>query len=388
MTPNNNLSILPFYKTIGEQNARKWWVYGRVYPLFTPIGTLPPFQIMRPKRTIDARGEFIGNDDNDNGYLAIVDNEVVWKDDNTYPCFVSVYENIQDYNKLWFENLPYGYNLDAPMIIFADADNKVISTYDIYALGVLFTGVIDVPNGAEKMYIQSYNEEAYEENATVYTVNEVARSVYIRIYNADGTLFSWGNTSLSLKGFGDNEVIVYTGSNVTPVTGDWAIGQYYIEVFDGVDTWYSDVFTVVQDMSGYLKLEWWDMADFVMDAGTIVYTEPAYKNILYLCSDIAKPEYIFNEEIIERDGYTFPVKQVSEKKYRFSFLAPEYLLDVIRFIRMSDFVRITKNGQTYNKIDSFLITPEWESNGDIAVVDAEFTTDTVAKKNGHGYIPN
>ena len=48
MIPNNNLSVLPFYTSIDEQNARKWWLYGRVYPLYVPAGYLPPFQIMYP----------------------------------------------------------------------------------------------------------------------------------------------------------------------------------------------------------------------------------------------------------------------------------------------------------------------------------------------------
>ena len=52
---------------------------------------------------------------------------------------------------------------------------------------------------------------------------------------------------------------------------------------------------------------------------------------------------------------------------------------------MADFAQITKNGQVYS-LDTFLITPEWESNGDVAGVTAEFDTATVAKKIGTGYI--
>ena len=57
----------------------------------------------------------------------------------------------------------------------------------------------------------------------------------------------------------------------------------------------------------------------------------------------------------------------------------------MRFIRMADFAQITKNGQTY-LLDTFLVTPEWEDNGDVASVKAEFDTATVAKKIGVGYI--
>ena len=69
----------------------------------------------------------------------------------------------------------------------------------------------------------------------------------------------------------------------------------------------------------------------------------------------------------------------------FKFLASEYLLDVMRFIRMADYATIQYQGQTYN-LDTFLITPEWEDNGDVASVEAEFDTATVAKKIGRGYI--
>jgi hypothetical protein len=48
MIPNNNLSVLPWYTSIEQQNARKWWAYGRVYPLFTPAGFILPFQIQLP----------------------------------------------------------------------------------------------------------------------------------------------------------------------------------------------------------------------------------------------------------------------------------------------------------------------------------------------------
>ena len=182
------------------------------------------------------------------------------------------------------------------------------------------------------------------------------------------------------------DVIVFGGQ--TPVFSGFDDGQYYAELWDGDQTWYSEIFTVVHDMEPYLKITWWDNADFVMDAGTIVYKYAdgiQFRNILYLPADIAKPEYIFEEEGETRDGYFFPIKQISEKRYHFSFLASEYLLDVMRFIRMADYANIEYHVQTYS-LDTFLITPEWEDNGDIAAVKAEFDTATVAKKISLGYV--
>jgi len=271
MIPNNNLSILPWYTSIEQQNARKWWLYGRVYPLFTPAGFLLPFQILLDYRATPSMSACVLYDANTN---AVVDSAVAAKLNNTGFTF------------------------------------KQFS-----ALG--------------------------------YTV------------------------------------AVYPG--LLPAFTSLVNGRYYLRITINGVYYYSEIFTVVNDIEPYLKITWWDLSDFTMDAGTIVYTNPAFKNVLYLQSDLAKPEYPFEEEGETRDGYFFPTKQITEKRYRFNFLASEYLLDVMRFIRMADFAEIEYHGQRYS-LDTFLITPEWEDNGDVAAVEAVFDTATVAKKIGLGYI--
>lgn len=268
MTPNNNLSVLPWYDSIERQNARKWWVYNKVYPLFTPAGFMLPFQIMREHRT-----------------------------------------------------------------------NEIVS-FKIYR----------------------------RDNSLVGDFTQVMQETGLKVVNPIGAR--------------EIDVIVYSG--LLPAFTKFANGQYYAVMSDDVQTWYSEIFTIVNDISGYLKLEWWDVDDFYMDEGVIIYKSPLFRNKLYLCADIAKPEYIFEEDGETRDGYFFPAKQISEKRYHFTFLASEYLLDVMRFVRMADYAQITKNEQVY-KLDTFLITPEWEDNGDVASVDAEFDTATVAKKIGRGF---
>ena len=273
MIPNNNLSVLPWYTSIDQQNARKWWVYGRVYPLFVPAGFMLPFQIMRPH----------------NASAGVAGFRVYTKDGIFVGDFT---QNLRD----------------------AGIGIKMFASlgYDVWIFGGQFPMFSQIDNG-----------------------------------------------------------------------------QYYAVFTDSQgNTWYSEIFTVVNDIQPYLKIEWWDVEDFTMDAGTIVYKYAGgtqFKNALYLQADIAKPEYPFDEEGETRDGYFFPIKQISEKHYRFMFLASEYLLDVMRFIRMADYAYITKNGQQY-KLDTFLITPDWEDNGDVASVEAEFDTATVAKKIGRGYI--
>lgn len=388
MVPNNNLSVLPFYTSIEQQNARKWWIFGKVYPLFTPAGFLLPFQLIRDHRVAEIQSRLY-SDDGDGGYLTAQGD---WKQDVTTGLWVDQFDNITG-NKLYLSEVPAPYTGGVMAVAYGSSNTQVLGFFNpSIGQNESYTGVWNLPAGTRTVCVQVRNANAGEYSGEVYSFSEIVRPIEtLKIYTKTGELV--GDYSGRINEFGfavkpfvaeGYDVIVYGGQ--WPAFSQMENGQYYIELGDGVQKWYSEIFTVVNDISGYLKLEWWDIEDFRMDAGTIVYEQPAFKNVLYLCSDIAKPEYEFSEEIIERDGYTFPVKQVSEKRYRFSFLASEYLLDVLRFVRMADYAKITKGGQTWFNLDTFLISPEWEDNGDIAVVDAEFTTATVAKKIGRGYV--
>jgi len=269
MTQNNNISVLPWYKNIDEQNHRKWYAYNSVYPLFTPKDKILPFQIIRPTRT-----------------NVITEAKLYTKDD----------------------------------VLFADIKQPLIDT-----------GLQIVP---------------------------------FPVFGYD--------------------VIVYPG--VLPMSINTSPGQYYAKISDGVDTWISDIFTIVMNINNYTKIEWYDLDNLVFDQGQIVYKEPLFKNAVYFIPEVGKPEYEFQEEGETRDGFFFPEKQISEKTYKMMITAPEYLCDVMRFIRMSDIVTVTdRYGRIYN-CDTFLITPKWEVQGDIANVEIEFQTDTVVKKLGKGVI--
>ena len=269
MIQNNNISVLPWYTSIEQQNHRKSYAYGTIYPLFTPKRTLLPFQIMRNTSSRDITGAQL---------------------------------------------------YDKNGVLFADITTALKET-----------GLQIVP--------------------------------------------------FASLGY---DVIVYP--SLLPFAIDTPDGIYYARMTDGVNVWYSEMFTIVGDLSGYLKIEWYDVENFVFDAGQIVYQNPKFHNVLYLCTELGKPEYTFEEEGETRDGYFFPEKQISEKTYRCMALAPEYLCDVMRFIRMSDKVFVTdKYGRQYD-CDTFLITPKWQTQGDLASVEIEFETATVAKKIGRGYI--
>lgn len=180
------------------------------------------------------------------------------------------------------------------------------------------------------------------------------------------------------------DVIVYPG--ILPMVITTPEGIYYLQMSDGVQTWFSELFTIVRNVSDYLKISWSDTENMEYEGGQIVYSGIPFKNVVYLCTELGKPEYVFEEEGEKRDGYFFPEKQISEKTYKFTFLAPEFLIDALRIIRMSDNVTVEQKGQTYD-CDTFLITPKWQTQGDIASVEAEFECATVIKKIGRGTIP-
>lgn len=268
MTPNNNLSVLPWYDSINRQNHRRDYAYGNIYQLITPDRKLLPFQIRRSTRS--------------NGISQVL-----------------------------LRNI-------------------------------------------ERKQIADITSQIKETGLTV------------KRFSADGY-----------------DLIIYPG--ILPMAITIPEGLYYAEISDGVQRWYSEVFNIVRTVDEYMKIEWWDEEPLYYSGGHIDYEGCKYKNIVYLPTQVGKPEYDFQEEGEKRDGYFFPEKQTSEKIYKFSFLAPEYLCDAMRIIRMSDHVVITSRGESY-EADSFLITPKWQEQGDLAGVEAEFETDTVIKKIGRGVV--
>lgn len=247
---------------------------------------------------------------------------------------------------------------------------------------------------------------AYGEVYPLYTpLGSVPPFQIIRVHNGatvstatlhlpDGT--QKGNIKSALDGSGlkvqqyaqsGYDIVIFP--SLAPMAITTEEGRYYIRLSmsDGT-VYYSDIFTVTGITGGLLAIQWYDFKDLIMDNGRIAYTDANgvqnYRNILYLNTQLGKPEYTFEEEGEQRDGYFFLEKIISEKTYKCVILASEYLCDVMRFIRMSDVVFIRDQfGNTY-RADTFLINPTWQDQGDVASVEIEFTCDTVAKKIGCG----
>lgn len=188
---------------------------------------------------------------------------------------------------------------------------------------------------------------------------------------------------LVVKSYTGFKLVKYPGT--LPVNAIKHEGQYYIRLrLNSGKYFYSDIFTVYNRVDDYLELEYSNSYNFELKNGMIDFSD-SFKFKCYLPTQIGKPEYDFEEEATERMGYTFIESQVSKKLYKFTFLAPEYLCDALRIVRLCNDKQITSKGQVYD-LTTFNMKPEWEEQGDLAAVECEFETDTVISNIG-GYEP-
>lgn len=194
---------------------------------------------------------------------------------------------------------------------------------------------------------------------------------------------SMKENGLTIKSYADFKLLKYPGT--FPITEIKREGAYYLSILiSGLGVVYSDVFTVCNRVDDYLLIEYGNSYDFEIKNGIIDFSDN-FKFKCYLSTQIGKPEYIFEEEAMERAGYTYVESQVSKKIYKFTFLAPEYLCDALRIVRLCETKQITSKLQTYD-LTTFSMEPKWEDQGDLAAVECEFETDTVIANIG-GYAP-
>lgn len=235
--------------------------------------------------------------------------------------------------------------------------------------------------------------QIYEENSDSALTAPAASALTFELYDINDSKVQdvdLSTSGLSVKTYDSGGYsIVYTG--YLPLANVLTIGQYYLVCTDSTNSkvYYSELITFVNDIDGYLKIEWQNDEDFVTDSCTIAYTEPKFKNIVYLLTkkggQLGKPEYQFDEEGETRAGHFFPTRQVSYKRYKAVFEASEYILDAMRLIRLADYVRVTDQYGSVYYADTFLLTVEWEQQGNVATCTIEMTCDTAAKKCGRVY---
>ena len=293
---NNNLSPIPFYGSLAEQDFRKWYAYGIMYPHRVSSSNLIPFFF-----TIDKTGVSI--DKVSIFQVCCVDEEVFGRG---------------------------GYNLS-----FSDA-------------------------------------------------------FYVHMEEGGGSMIAAQCGIVEGDGY---STIFYCAPNINiGLEKGTYFMQFDLTTSGGSMTVYSDVFFVEPsaDINKFLvSVKWYDGEDLELaDGGVIPYSRSVgkyYGNQIFLDTTIGMPEYSFTEDGEERDGHFFPIKQISEKVYRFKAIAPEYLCDCMRLIRLSDVVTITDQlGHSY-KVEHFEMEVEWLDGGHIAEIDCSFETDTVVKKIGKAY---
>ena len=215
----------------------------------------------------------------------------------------------------------------------------------------------------------------------------------ICLRDTDGTVVRTlirGAMEIDVCIFAEYDIVVYTGDGVHL---DLPTGQYYLTLESNGAMWYSDVVTIVPDVSKMTRIEWWDEQDLVFGAGRIVYRVGGifiprirqYKNRMYFLEEIGMPEYTVEEEGDTRDGLFYASKVLSGKKYKMQVAQlTEAMCDALRFVHLADNVTVRDGYGRMYYCDSVLVTPEWQT-GAVASASVEITTDTFVKQVGGGY---
>lgn len=188
-------------------------------------------------------------------------------------------------------------------------------------------------------------------------------------------------------------------------------GEYYLrltfsmtEVEGNTYDAYSDLFVVDSGIKDMVELSWGNEENILYKNGYAPFgvrfgSSSRWVCRVYLDTKVGMPEYGFTEEGEERSGYFYPTKQISEKVHKMRFVAPEYLCDAMRVVRLSDYVTLTQytvsderdavGGQLISQdvyeIGQFDMEVEWLEQGYYADVQCSFKTDTIVKKIGRAY---
>lgn len=136
----------------------------------------------------------------------------------------------------------------------------------------------------------------------------------------------------------------------------------------------------IETNTNFVKLEYWNDEKLAYPNGFVTTgTDNDFKFQMYIPTTFFKPKYEFEEEITKRAGYKFLELQTCNKVFGFNFLAPEYICDALRLVRLSDYIRFSHDGEYYNALN-FEYNPDWQDNGYLAAIECQFETDTIIQK--------
>ncbi|QUE39228.1 putative tail fiber protein [Bacteroides phage GEC_vB_Bfr_VA7] len=160
-------------------------------------------------------------------------------------------------------------------------------------------------------------------------------------------------------------------------------GTYRAEFSIGTQFYISTPFCVIpgiETSSKYLLIEYWNDEKIAYPGGFITTgANNDFRYQMYVPATICKPKYEFEEELTKRAGYKFLELQTSTKVYAFTFVAPEFICDAMRLIRLSDYIRISHDGEYYNALN-FEFDVDWQEQLYLAAVDCQFETDSIIQK--------
>lgn len=160
-------------------------------------------------------------------------------------------------------------------------------------------------------------------------------------------------------------------------------GTYRARFTIGNEVYISTPFCVIpgiETSSKYLLIEYWNDEKIAYPGGFITTgANNDFKYQMYVPATICKPKYEFEEELTKRAGYKFLELQTSTKVYAFTFVAPEFICDAMRLIRLSDYIRISHDGEYYNALN-FEFDVDWQEQLYLAAVDCQFETDSIIQK--------
>lgn len=400
----NNFSPFPFFNSKEEQV--RWYAYGNDYEYLCPERGILPFQIKREHigETIYEKGTQIT--DYTSTWLYALDGKgaVVKTDGSDVDTYIATIDVAElPYDRIFVEYAQPGVYVSESGSVMAGvmaSFGNELSGVTIYTpLGTFgpyseypegYSGEIEIkktktsPLNITAVKIMSKAATSYY-TAQIKSVQPkgIERAVVIDADTED-ELFELDLDAFSIVADSSNTYDYILCNGLADVVDTYdPVKRMYIKITDGTNTFYSAYFTWCNPC---MSIEWYDKADLLFRDGQICYSS-GFKNKMYFCAELGMPSYEFEEEVSERNGYSYPLSQVSYKKYKFNILAPEEVCDVMRLIRLSDVVTI-KSGDDEYSATSFLMTPTWQEQGYLANIECEFATDTMVKKTGKGYYIN
>lgn len=175
---------------------------------------------------------------------------------------------------------------------------------------------------------------------------------------------------------------VLLGGNV--IVGGLEDGLYYMKVTIGGETYYTEPFMWLTDVSNFVHITYRRSQPIITTKNYIPFKRLGKKKYMemWVKSLIAKPPFHYEEDIEDMDGRKFVEKQVSYRDDQFRFLCSAYFADAVRLLWHCD----QRQYDQFNDIRDvdYMEPPEpnWDIDTHLCEVTIEFQSDTIVQTNG------